>query len=82
MFFEIEGTVRVEVEVDAQGSLLSARIKERSIKVPGLHGARPVAFETALDEASLARARLAWKRPPATTTEAGVKTLEFVWRLE
>jgi hypothetical protein len=84
-FFEVEGKIQVEIEADVQGRLLHARIKARDIKVPGLHGARPVAFDTVLDEASLARARLAWKKPPATSTPRDghpIQTLEFVWRLE
>jgi TonB family protein len=53
---EITGTVTVAVSVDDRGQVLRARVVERELRAPGVPG-RPVAYETALDEAALAQVR-------------------------
>lgn len=64
--FGIEGGVTVEVERDAGGRVQAARVVGRDIRVPGVLGVPAVAFEAALDEASLARARA--MAPPAASS--------------
>jgi hypothetical protein len=56
------------------------RIASRTLSVPGVRGSRPVAFETLLDAASLARAATVQVKPPPPGEEES--KLEFVWRLE
>ena len=84
--FGVSGTVTLNVELDAKGTLLRSSVAERDLQVPGIPaGTRPVAFETLLDEASLARARLQTYKPPAEKQlKNGVMTAQqpFVWNLE
>jgi hypothetical protein len=56
--FGIEGKVLVDVVLDPRGHIASTRIAGRELTVNGVRGIRPVAFETSLDEASIARVRL------------------------
>lgn len=52
----VEGTVTVEMDVDADGLPQRPRIVQRSVSVPGLRD-RPIAHETLFDDASLVRVR-------------------------
>jgi hypothetical protein len=54
-------------------------VAERRITVPGIRGQRPVAFETLLDQASLARAA----EVVATQAAPGQETdVSFNWSLQ
>lgn len=76
--FGVEGTVTVEWGV-ASGRQPEPRIRRRQLSVPGLEGTRPAAFESVLDEASLARARAA----PLPAGQAGTpRVVDFVWKLQ
>ncbi len=82
--FEVQGTVLVEVQLDAQGRILGSRIASRNLTAMEQVGVRPLAFETLLDEASLKRAaREAMPPPAAADLKDGVarRRLELVWRL-
>lgn len=83
--FVVQGTVLVEVQVDAKGQILGSRIANRKLTAMEQAGVRPLAFETLLDEASLKRAaRVAVAPPPAADLKNGValRRLELVWRLD
>lgn len=83
--FEVEGTITVEIVVDAQGRMRQAAVVARRVSVPGIRGVPPVAFETLLDEASLARAqKLNSGKPDAAQLTNGFmrRQVEFVWRLQ
>jgi hypothetical protein len=73
---ELTGLVRVEIVRDGTGRVAEARVVRRQLGAPGLQGRRPVAFETALDEASLVKARA------LRGTAAGTSTVDLVWKLE
>jgi hypothetical protein len=75
--WQIEGRITVEVGPGRDGTGSASRIVARDIKVPGIRGTRPVAFETALDEASLARADAL-----DTQARAERRRVEFVWKLQ
>ena len=77
--WELQGSVAVELTLDAQGGVREARVVERRLTVPGIRGQRAVAFETLLDAPSLARARAMKHAPP---TSAGPSRLRFRWSLE
>lgn len=76
--WQVEGRVMVELRLDAQGQPQPARVLSRAITVPGVRGVPPVAFETLLDERSIARAQ----RASAARTGAASPRIEIVWRLE
>jgi len=83
--FVVEGQITVEREVDASGRLLNVAFVKRVVSVAGIRGVRPVAFETALDDASLARATdLPTTKPATDPLDGGRKRqrVEFKWRLE
>jgi hypothetical protein len=73
---EVTGAVQVRLVRNEQGAVTEARVVGRKLTAPGLQDRRPVFVETALDAASLAKARAL----PAGTP--GVVTVEFVWKLE
>jgi hypothetical protein len=73
---QIVGPVQVQLRWDAQGRVLEAQVVSRKLSGPGLEGRRPVAFETALDDASLALAR----NVPANGRSTAI--IELVWKLE
>lgn len=73
---ELTGSVQVRVVRDDAGRTTEARVVARKLTAPGLEGRRPVFFETALDAASIAKARALPVGPP------GARTIEFVWKLE
>jgi outer membrane biosynthesis protein TonB len=73
---ELTGSVRVRYTRDEQGRITEAQVVRRKLSAPGLEGQRPVFFETALDAASIAKARALPPGPP------GAGSVEFVWKLE
>lgn len=77
---EITGQVVVRVTLDARGRVTQARVVERRLRVPGLEG-RPVAYETALDEAAMRRVRGMQHAPPAEGAK-NERTLAMVFTLE
>jgi hypothetical protein len=80
LLMRIEGTVRVRVWLGEEARL-GPFVIGRSLKVPGIPGSRPLAFEDALDEASRERAR---RTPPRANLAPGSPyyDLELVWRIE
>lgn len=81
----VEGTITVQSVVDMEGRFQRATVVRREVTVDGIRGVRPVAFETVLDEASLARAaRVAYPKKTAAQTKDGlyVGSFEIVWKLE
>jgi hypothetical protein len=72
----VEGSIAVEIRAAGSGSKGSERIVARRVSVPGIRGQRAVAFETALDDASLARAAALDR-----STEPA-RRVEFVWKLQ
>lgn len=83
--YVVEGRVTVEAIVDAQGKFQQGAVVKRDISVPGIRGARPVAFEPLLDDASIERARgVAFRKPDPVELKDGrmAQRIEFVWRLE
>lgn len=55
--FGVEGVVRLNLEFDLQGSLISVQVSQRQITVQGIRKDRPVLFETLLDQAALNKAK-------------------------
>jgi hypothetical protein len=83
--FIVQGRIVVEALVDEQGRLRRARVIQRDLNVPGIHGIRPVAFETTLDQASTDRAKtVKFQKPDPAKLKGGesAQRIEFVWRLE
>lgn len=83
-YYGVEGKTTLEVQFDAAGRFVSARVVERAITVPGIRGSRPVAFETVFDEASLARA--ATIAYPTQNSASGPSAdargrMDMVWKL-
>ncbi len=79
----VEGTVVVEVTLDAEGRRLGSRVVRRTLRVPGIRNQRPVAFETLLDAASLARVDAhTFKRPEKTQDGRAVFSVEYVYKLQ
>lgn len=72
---EVTGPVQVRVQWDAQGRVVGAEVISRRLTAPGLAGRRPAAFETALDDASLAKART------LAADGRSSATIEMVWKL-
>jgi hypothetical protein len=78
--FEVTGDIAVAGRVRSSGEGLEAlRIVAREINVPGIRGVRPVAFDTALDAASLERAAAVTLD---RATPGVARTLSFNWRLQ
>jgi len=77
-YFSVEGVTTVQVDTDALGNLLKARVVSRKLTVPGVRDNPPVAFETLLDAASL---DLAAKPGQLAKKSTGFK-FDAVWRLE
>ena len=81
----VEGTITVQSVVDVDGRFQRATVVKREVTVDGIRGVRPVAFETVLDEASLARAALvSYPKKTAAQTKDGLYTgrFEIVWKLQ
>lgn len=84
--FGLAGTVTLSVDLDGKGQLLRSSVLSRQLSVPGIpEGARPVVFETLLDDATQARARSqTYKAPSDRQLVNGVLTASqaFIWKLE
>ena len=82
----MHGTVGVHTMADAQGRFASAAVFERHLTVPGVDdeaGEPPVAFETLLDKASIAKAAAMFKPVVVREGEAPPKsTLQINWKLQ
>jgi hypothetical protein len=85
----LEGVIRVEIDTDAAGRFLRGRVIHRDLKASSLReGHRPLAYETLLDDASLARARTSWKPAspaagsPASAPPKTVAKIDILWRLK
>lgn len=81
----LEGLVTVLFRIDAQGKVQQAWIEKRVLSVPLIRGQRPVAFETLLDAASLARVRAGPHEPPKEVTlkhGLAVRRIEYDWKLQ
>ena len=82
--YGVEGTVTLIVTTDLDGRFKKAVVVDRAITVQGLRG-RPVAFETVLDGASIARAAAGTypKPDPAPSRDGMVERRQQIhWRLE
>lgn len=77
-YFMVEGTMTLDVRLDSQGKPVDAVVVARDIRVPGVRHNRPVAFETLLDEASVAFAR----QRSYTDGKAQRGRFELSWRLD
>lgn len=76
--FQVEGTITVRARLDEQGQVQRAEVVARKLRVPGIRGQRPLAFETLLDDASLAwMRRRSFDAQPAREVHQ-----EIVWKLE
>jgi hypothetical protein len=84
--FEVQGTVTVEIQLDAKAAVVSTRIAQRRLDVPGLAAGAPSwAFADVFDHASQARARaMSHRVPEPNELKAGLATrrLAFVWKLQ
>lgn len=83
--FEVVGRILLEVTIDAQGRYQQAEVVDRKVNVPGVRGQRPVAFETLLDDGSVARAAaVTYQAPVAAQLQDGRarRRVEFVWTLQ
>lgn len=82
--YEVEGTVMLEVKTTVEGLVRRAVVVGRDITVRGVRGIRPVAFETALDEASIAKVTgMTWKVDPAKAKDGLVTArVPVTWRLQ
>lgn len=78
--FGVSGVTTLGVEVDAEGRPKHASVIARKIKVDGIRGVRPVAFEDVFDEGSVRYAMAA----PKFTKPAGAGPVRFqmVWTLD
>lgn len=82
--YGVEGTVTLRVSIDAEGRYKGASVIGREIRVAGVPG-RPVAFETLLDQPSIARAstRTYAKPDPAQVRDGTLSAvLQMGWKLE
>lgn len=78
--FDVTGKTTVSRRFDAQGKAIEASIVQREIGVGGIRGVRPLAFEDALDAATLRYALHPDTRPqPGKTTEP---LFTMVWTLD
>ena len=79
-YFGVEGSVTMQIRMDAEGHFKGASVTARNITVPGIPG-RPVAFETSLDEASLGRAAAAvYPKRGSAGLITGIQQMN--WRLQ
>lgn len=80
--YRIEGSVIAELTLDASGKVTAARIVTRRITVPGRGAMPPLAFDTALDAATIARALKATFPPPDPARLTGgtmIGRQEYQW---
>jgi hypothetical protein len=81
----VSGTVRIALRFAPDNDKPNARVVSRSIRVDGVPGVNPIAFQTMLDAASIRRALRTAKRPQpsadAPSADAEIE-IEIVWKLE
>ena len=77
-YFNVEGITTVEVQSDANGAFVQARVVSRRIAVPGVRDNPPVAFETLLDAAALAIAA----KGSYADGKGTLHRRDFDWRLK
>jgi len=75
--FDVTGTTRVARPLDASGKPGPVGIAARTIKVRGIRGTRPVAFENAFDAIALDHGRIAFAKPE----NAAHQHVDLVWTL-
>ena len=83
--YEVQGSVVLQLKIDAEGQFKGATVVDRKLSVPGLQGARPLAFETSLDEATIAlAAKATYSKPEPSQLSNGVMTArkEYAWTLK
>lgn len=78
--FDVTGATTITRRFDAAGKQAGARISARDIKVRGIRGVRPVAFENSFDAPSL-RYALA-TATPAKAGERAPEVFQMNWSLE
>jgi len=78
--FDVTGKTTVSRRFDAQGQAIEAGIVKREIEVGGIRGVRPLAFEDALDAATLRYALHPDTRPQAGKATEPLFTM--VWALD
>lgn len=81
----VVGRVAVEVTVDSRGRIAGMQIAERQLTVAGIRNVRPLAFETVLDAASMARVRapdIASRLAPAGTAKETRIRVPISWTLQ
>ena len=78
--YDVTGTTKIRRRVDAAGKPVEASVIGRTIKVRGIRGVRPVAFEDTFDALSIALGM----QPGVKTTPIDERTGVFqtVWQLE
>lgn len=78
--FDVTGTTRISRRYDAAGKPVQASVVERRIKVNGIRGTRPVAFEDAFDAVAV---QYALAGGGATeVVPGGSAVFEMVWALD
>lgn len=78
--FGASGVTTLGVEVDAEGRPKRASVIDRKVKVDGIRGVRPVAFENVFDEGSV---RYAMAVPKfSKPAKAGPVEFQMVWTLD
>lgn len=78
--FDVSGTTTVSRRFDAQGKPVEASIVKREIKVGGIRGVRPVAFEDVLDAVTLRYALQPGAAAPSGA--AGPQVFAMAWTLD
>ena len=82
--YDVQGSVTLRIVLDAEGRFKRASVVRRDIRVGGIPG-RAVAFETLLDEGSIARAAVVkYPKPDAAQLKGGMFVAEQTigWKLE
>lgn len=78
--FDASGSTRIRRQLDAAGKPVQASVVDRKITVPGIRGARPIAFETIFDEAALSYALNGG--PAVKPGKANFQQFELVWKMD
>ncbi|MDR7298735.1 hypothetical protein J2X16_004103 [Pelomonas aquatica] len=77
-FFHVQGESTLQVNVDDQGKAFKTEVVAREMRVPGVRGNRPLAFEALLDDAALDYAR----QRSYPTGKAGKAEFVMEWNLD
>lgn len=83
-YFGVEGTITVAITVGPEGQVMDAKVHKRDVRVEGVRGNRPVAYETMLDKPALKRARaMTFAKPASESLNNGkvTKLQEFAFKL-